>query len=45
MILTFKVDEYEIINGSFYRFLDIRTGEYRTYDTRICDLVEEKDEI
>ena len=38
--LNFHIDEYEIVDGSFYRIFDSKSRTYRIYDTRICDLVE-----
>lgn len=37
--LTFIVNEYSIISNTLIRFKD-RNGVYRTYDSRIVEIVE-----
>lgn len=39
--LIFKVNSYEIIDNSFYKFFDEKTQTFRIFDTRICEIVEE----
>jgi hypothetical protein len=42
--LNFHIEEYEVINNSYYKIFDTKTQTYRIFDSRICDLIEEVSE-
>jgi hypothetical protein len=42
--LNFFVESYEVVDNSFYKFFDKKTQSYRIYDSRICDVIEVKND-
>ena len=38
--VVYNIDEYEIIDNSFYKIFDNKTQTYRVFDCRICEIQE-----
>lgn len=39
--LNFRIQDYEVMTGGYYKFFDDKTQTYRIFDSRICEIIEE----
>ena len=40
--LNFNIEDYEILETGYYKIFDTKTQTYRIFDSRICELIEGK---
>ena len=41
--LNFNIDDYEILETGYYKIYDKKTDTYRIFDSRICEIIEVKE--